>query len=250
MKQTSNPADSLHQLGQHALPMMTLGILVISSIFTGAQFRYPQVLGVLRRDPVAFAAGEWWRLLTPLLVHADGWVAFVSNSMAIALIGPTVEQKLGRWRGLLLFLAGGLAGNMAGYAWEPHGAGSSVGLCGLLGGLSVWLLLRNDPVWPIAPVYMVYFLSILVGATMGASFAISMLGAVGINLLAILLQRNSKIASAARVMGSASLLGAVVLTVARDNHGPPIIAGACIAALMLWRNQVAGTAIHADQHEV
>jgi hypothetical protein len=43
----------------------------------------------------------------------------------------------------------------------------------------------------------------------------------------------------ARFGGSIIILGALVLTSQRDLHGPPLLAGACAAGVMRWRNLVA-----------
>lgn len=56
---------------QQRLPIITLAVLVITGIGTALQLMFPGVFPALRRDPAALKAGEWWRLVTPLLVN-DG----------------------------------------------------------------------------------------------------------------------------------------------------------------------------------
>ena len=51
---------------------LTMVIVLITSIVTIFQFFQPEVLNILRRDPERLASGEWWRIITPLLVHSDG----------------------------------------------------------------------------------------------------------------------------------------------------------------------------------
>ena len=128
------------------LPITTIIVLVVTAIFTGLQFPFPTVLEALRRNPHALAAGEWWRLVTPLLVHSDGWAQIVFNFVAIIIFGVLAERVFGHWWWLALYLGGGIVGEIAGYFWDPFGAGASVGLFGLLGGLLIWLLLSlNTP---------------------------------------------------------------------------------------------------------
>ncbi|NRT70176.1 hypothetical protein [Clostridium beijerinckii] len=51
---------------------ITIAIALITSIVTISQFVNPQVLSILRRNPESLLSGQWWRIITPLLVHSDG----------------------------------------------------------------------------------------------------------------------------------------------------------------------------------
>src|SRR5690625_4109750 len=64
---------------------VTMAIVVVTSIVTFFQFAHPEVLSMLRRDPEGLASGEWWRMITPLLVHADGWGQYIFNIACIAI---------------------------------------------------------------------------------------------------------------------------------------------------------------------
>ncbi len=174
---------------KHAFPIATMMVLAGTAVVTGLQLIYPEVLNALRRNPGALSAGEWWRLITPIFVQANGWPQIIFNFTGIALIGPVVERIYGNRRWLVLYFAPALAGEIAGYAWSPYGAGSSLALAGVVGSLFAWLL------WP-----------------------------------------NRQLPAVARLLGALGMTGAVALALLRDIHGPPVIAGACLAALMLWRD--------------
>jgi rhomboid protease GluP len=165
------------------VPAATVSLLAITALVTTSQFIFPAVLSALRRDPEALRAGQWWRLITPLFVHAEGWAQIVFNFTAIAIIGTIVERTYGSRLWLIFYFAGGLTGEIAGYAWNPRGAGASVAGAGLLGALAIWLLSRKTPFQP-------------------------------------------------RIGGGILLVGALALSAFHDLHGPPILAGACIAALL------------------
>ena len=63
-------------------------------------------------DAERIAAGEWWRSVTALTIHAD-WPHFVANAFFMFFLCQAVFRALGRGMGLLLLLLGGAAGNMA-----------------------------------------------------------------------------------------------------------------------------------------
>jgi len=60
----------------------TATVLVITSVISVLGCLYPGDLEALRRDPEALASGEWWWILSPLLVHDGGWPHLVLNSAA------------------------------------------------------------------------------------------------------------------------------------------------------------------------
>src|SRR5215469_1571347 len=168
-------------------PKATLVVLFITGIATLLQFCLPVLLVALERAPGKLASGQWWRLITPILINPEGWSQIVFNLAGIAVVGFLVERVFGSARWVILYLTGAVVGELAGGVWKPVGAGSSVAICGLLGALAAWLLSRREPVQ-------------------------------------------------SRVGGTIILLGAMVLTGMRDLHGPPLVAGALAAAVILWRD--------------
>ena len=174
--------------GRSRLPVATISVLLITGAVTGLQFAYPEILSSLRRRPGAISDGQWWRMITPMLVHSGGWPHFAFNAVAIAVVGTIAERIFGWRRWLILYFVSGIIGEVAGYAWKPDGAGASVGGAGLLGGVTTWLLVRKG------------------------------------------LPRR------ARAGAIVVLIGTLTLTLYHDVHGPPILAGVILAAIML-RNQ-------------
>src|SRR5262245_15919923 len=53
------------------VPALTLAVVVLTGAVAGVGLSNGSVLDGLRRDPRALGAGQWWRLLSPLLVRAD-----------------------------------------------------------------------------------------------------------------------------------------------------------------------------------
>jgi membrane associated rhomboid family serine protease len=185
---------------------------------------------------VALAAGEWWRLITPLLVHSDGWQQIIVDFAGIAIVGPVVERLFGSYRWLILYFVAGLIAEVVSYAWDPYGAGSSIALCGLIGGLFMWLIRRKELGRPSALMFALGLVAALIGSHVGGIIAAAVGAGLAGSLLGMLFRRDSSERTIARFVGIAGLLGALTLTALRDHHGPPILVGAGLAAL-LWRQR-------------
>ena len=90
------------------------------------------------------ASGQWWRLITPMLIHF-GWLHLAMNSLWYWELGRRIEFRQGGVGLLGLSLLFGLASNIAQYWW----AGPSLfgGLSGVLYGLlgHCWIFQRLAP---------------------------------------------------------------------------------------------------------
>ncbi|MBY7141866.1 rhomboid family intramembrane serine protease [Virgibacillus sp. NKC19-3] len=213
---------------------MTIGIIVVTSMVTLLQFVYPEILSIMRRNPSALVMGEWWRIITPLLVHADGWWQYIFNIACIAIIGGVVERLYGRIRFLILYLAGGVIGEIAGYvSWDPYGAGASVGLCGLLGGLYVRMIIGNKRVQPFYAILSLYLVVGLVGfASEEIYISIGLFVAVTM-LITIIKKQNNRVKLLSIISGIGGLLGGMALLVLNDIHGAAILGGFCTAFIFI-----------------
>ena len=82
---------------------------------------------------LTFGLGEWWRLITPLFLHA-GILHFAMNSMALSSLGPLAEEEYGTERFGVIYLLSGLGGTLvAQYLGGVWTVGASGAICGLLG---------------------------------------------------------------------------------------------------------------------
>ncbi|MCI3985696.1 rhomboid family intramembrane serine protease [Bacillus vallismortis] len=106
---------------------------------------------VLWRDTVTgynlgVANGEWWRLITPVLLHA-GFTHLLFNSMSIFLFAPALERMLGKARFLLVYAGSGIIGNIGTYVTEPldyvH-VGASGAVFGLFGVYLYMVVFRKE----------------------------------------------------------------------------------------------------------
>ncbi len=122
-------------------PTMTWAILAVtvaiglSSVVMGQEQLWFDWLALTK---AGVAAGEYWRLISVVLVHA-GILHLAFNMYALYLIGPTVEALYGPARFLVIYLLCGAAGSAASYVFSnaPVSVGASGAVFGLFGVLLV-----------------------------------------------------------------------------------------------------------------
>jgi membrane associated rhomboid family serine protease len=109
---------------------------------------FSPVFRALSQVPFLVDLGEWWRLLTAAFLHI-GPVHLLLNMFALLMFGSELERQLGRWRYISLYLVSALGGATAiQLLGEPGGAvaGASTAIYGLMGGLTVLMLMRRQDV--------------------------------------------------------------------------------------------------------
>jgi rhomboid protease GluP len=121
------------------IPPGTAAIVAIAVLSVAAQELKPEWLGLAERDPVAFAAGQWWRVITALFAYDDGPVQKLSIVFGALALGLVAERRFGTVEWLIIAFVSGLVGQIVGVWWQPYGAGSSVAVAGLLGATGAWL---------------------------------------------------------------------------------------------------------------
>ena len=82
------------------------------------------------------AAGDWWRLLTPIFLHG-GLIHLAFNSIVLFDLGPAVEQIYGSHKYIVLYIVTGAAGYVVSFLWHPYSVsvGASGALMGLIGAM-------------------------------------------------------------------------------------------------------------------
>ncbi|HEY3760145.1 MAG TPA: rhomboid family intramembrane serine protease [Verrucomicrobiae bacterium] len=90
---------------------------------------------------------HWWMFLTHMFVHA-GIFHLAGNMIFLFLFGCCVEDMVGRWQFILMYLAGGLVAAFSYIAVSPAHFSSMVPMGGASGAISacmgMYLLLRAD----------------------------------------------------------------------------------------------------------
>ena len=95
--------------------------------------------------PPATAAGQWYRLFTPMLLHAN--LLHIGLNMYILYIyGPHAEQAFGTVRFVAIYAISGFLGAVASYAFSPCqalGVGASGAVFGIAGVLFAYAYNRR-----------------------------------------------------------------------------------------------------------
>ncbi len=118
--------------GGQQLPIATIGIIAVTSIVSIlALADNGTIINLLALDKPALAAGEWWRLVTPTLVHGS-LMHLGLNMVALWIAGSLVERLYGAPVMLALYLLTAAAGSAASFAFG--GPYPSVGASGAIFG--------------------------------------------------------------------------------------------------------------------
>jgi len=124
--------------GRERTPIVSYAILGVTVVvsFLAMQPEGGDLLRLLELDKRGLANGDWWRLLSPVLVHA-GLLHLAFNMYFLYLVGPLVEQLYGSARFLLLYLLTAATASLASYLIggpvpSVGASGALFGLCGVL----------------------------------------------------------------------------------------------------------------------
>jgi rhomboid protease GluP len=92
----------------------------------------------------AIYAGEIWRFITPIFVHAGIWHIFI-NMYSLYALGPTVEGFFSTPRMLVIYFFSGVSSVTFSLAFSPYpSVGASGAIFGLLGALGTFLFLHRE----------------------------------------------------------------------------------------------------------
>jgi|SRR5690625_290465 len=115
-------------------------IVILNILIWLLMYIIPNPLGDIIRfvgigHNISVLHGEYWRLVTPIFLHAQFFSHVAFNSFALILFGPALEQMLGKWKFITAYLAIGIAGNVGTFMIEPTSMIPHLGASGSIYGL-------------------------------------------------------------------------------------------------------------------
>ncbi len=115
--------------------VVTYALIAVNVVMFVLQYISPQMQQDLVLWPPGVAEGQWYRLVTSAFLHY-GVTHILFNMWALWVVGPQLEQWLGRPRFGLLYALSGLGGSVLVYLLSPlnsASAGASGAIFGLFG---------------------------------------------------------------------------------------------------------------------
>ena len=208
-----------------------------------------KLMGVLVRNLTQLQEGQWWRVLSPVLVQPDGWGQLAFNLLGVVVVGAALERRTSRPSWALTYLLGGVGSIMIISAWHPPdpGGGSSDAVAALIGAYTVLLAVthHDDPrhhhpdigtgrrVDTLAQFYCVFFAGYLTALDLGGVWPSILAGDATIIAYAI-----TRRAISSTTLSQGRLLfvvaAGVVMTIEQDGHGTGLLVGAAVGILILF----------------
>ncbi len=250
MTATHRVATVVRRLGfDRSTAWLTSAVGVVTLTVSVAALASPALMQALTRNLAQMRAGQWWRIITPVLVQPDGWGQLVFNLLGLAVVGVALEQRTSRPVWTLTYLLGGVGGIAVMGAWHPAdlGGGSSDAVAALIGALTVLLAAENRPdhhdrlgrqSWAgwAAQLYCVFFAAYLTAQDLGGLWWSIVAG--NATIVAFFIARRALnptglTRACLLIVGAAGL----TMTAQQDGHGLGVIAGASVAGLALLRRR-------------
>ena len=130
----------------HSPPYVTYSLIGVTIFIFIAQLACQIILqfdlpvALLAKSNELIRAGQFWRLVTPALVH--GSIAHIGfNMYALLSFGGGLERHFGRARFLLLYALGAFGGNVMSFLFTDQiSVGASTAIFGLIGAEAVFLV--------------------------------------------------------------------------------------------------------------
>ena len=216
----------MQRAGLWRFPLVTASVFGVTAAGAVAQALVPGLLGMLERAPAGLH-GEWWRLVSALIVQDGGAVGALSNLIFLALIGTAAEQVLSRTRWLVQYLGTGVIAELVGYAWQPVGAGNSIAICGVTAALALalWRGPAQAPPWS-APALVIWSAALLATISPAVAIPAIVLGAVATGLTSAATGRGVPVTRPVAIL---VLAVGIALSILTNLHGAALLIGLVIA---------------------
>lgn len=138
----------------------TFSLIGITILFYIAQeisvllFGFDLIASLGAKINEAIYAGEVWRFITPIFIHAGLWHIFV-NMYSLYVIGPGVEGVFGTPRTLVIYFFSGISSVIFSLAFSSYASvGASGSIFGLLGCFGTFLFIHRKSLGHVGRTYL------------------------------------------------------------------------------------------------
>ncbi|CAN0878351.1 RHOMBOID-like protein 9, chloroplastic [Linum grandiflorum] len=142
LQQSDDDTSSLYLVGILASINIAVFLFEIATPVRSSQFQLfslPLLYGAKINDLIL--TGEWWRLVTPMFLHS-GVLHVAFGCWSLVTFGPEVCRRYGSFTFLLIYVLGGLSGNLTSFLHTPD---PSVGGTGpVFSIIGAWLVYNNQ----------------------------------------------------------------------------------------------------------
>lgn len=125
-------------------PMITYTLIAINALIwlliegyarmSGNRVEFLLLIFGAKFNPLILA-GEYWRFITPVFLHA-GVLHMAVNGYSLYAVGPFVEKVFGHGKFIIIYLCAGVTGNIASFVFSNGwGVGASGAVFGMLGAM-------------------------------------------------------------------------------------------------------------------
>ena len=165
-----------------ALIVINIAVFIIETIAGGSENTQVALRFGAAYAPLIFS-GQYYRLFTAMFLHF-GAFHLLANMISLGVLGPTVEKLFGKVRFLLVYLIGGIAGNLLSIlldvAWGRNAlsAGASGAIFALFGAYLVMALSKKFTGLSISRVIIAIVISLVPGLEMQSVNVSAHLGGV------------------------------------------------------------------------
>ncbi len=134
-------------------PVTALLILINTLVFLAVEFTGGSENGQHMLEcgaayaPLILEQGEWYRVFSSMFLHF-GAPHLIDNMLVLFVLGQRLEPSTGRLRFLLIYITGGLGGNLISLFWDMHtgdyaiSAGASGAVFAVMGGM-IYVIIRH-----------------------------------------------------------------------------------------------------------
>ena len=145
VRQARTSAGAVASTGRPVITQVMIALNVLAYVVTVVQSGSPmnnsraELFTATSMIPELTANGEWWRILTSGFMHF-GLLHLALNMAALFVVGPIVEQELGKLRYSAVYLLSLLGGSAAAFYFGTvcqQLAGASGAVFGLMGALLI-----------------------------------------------------------------------------------------------------------------